>query len=405
MSLLYKPLESIAAADLQALIDNQVGESLYIEYKTEVFDKRDDKKRIQFLGSVSAFANAAGGDILIGVKAESGLPIELPGLDPGEVDSEVLRVRQVIGTSIEPRLLLNFHVVPLPTGRNVLIIRVPRSWTAPHGIEHNGHFQFFQRHAAGRTPMTLSELRNAFTFSGSIIEQTRKFRDERLTVITAAEGPWGYLDKPLAVLHILPFAGIAGAINIDFSSRTTFRKLSPLDAEQDGYIRQADLRFNFDGVVMRQGIDWHTQLFRNGSVEYATTLPFEQTVSPYFLDAWLYQIDLLKVSARFSALQLSLDVSPPIMLLFSILNAANFHLRTAEGHSQIQIGALSKHQIDRDRIFLPEVVLNDFLTDPRAALKPVFDCLWNAAGQQQCGFYTKGEWNIDPSWLDPPNAY
>ncbi len=253
--------------------------------------------------------------------------------------------------------------------------------------------------------MTLSELRNAFTFSGSIIEQTRKFRDERLTVITAAEGPWGYLDKPLAVLHILPFAGIAGAINIDFSSRTTFRKLSPLDAEQDGYIRQADLRFNFDGVVMRQGIDWHTQLFRNGSVEYATTLPFEQTVSPYFLDAWLYQIDLLKVSARFSALQLSLDVSPPIMLLFSILNAANFHLRTAEGHSQIQIGALSKHQIDRDRIFLPEVVLNDFLTDPRAALKPVFDCLWNAAGQQQCGFYTKGEWNIDPSWLDPPNAY
>lgn len=44
MSLLYKPLESIRAADLQALIDNQVGESLYIEYKTEVFDKRVTKR-------------------------------------------------------------------------------------------------------------------------------------------------------------------------------------------------------------------------------------------------------------------------------------------------------------------------------------------------------------------------
>jgi hypothetical protein len=356
MSLLYKPLELIAADDLQALIDNQVGESLYIEYKTEAFDKRDEKKRIQFLGSVSAFANTAGGDILIGVKADSGLPIELAGLDPTEVDSEILRIRQVIGTSVEPHLLLHFHVVPLPTGRNVLIIRIPRSWTAPHGIEHRGHFQFFQRHAAGRSPMTLSELRNAFTFSGSIIEQTRTFRDERLAAIMAADGPWGYLSKPLAVLHMVPFAGIAGAVSIDFSNRTVFRKLSPLDAEQDGCIRQGDLRFNLDGVVMRQGIDWHAQLFRNGSVEYATTLPFEQTVSPYFLDAWDYQIGLLKVLPRFSALQLDFGVSPPIMLLCSILNAANFHLRTAEGLSAIRVGALSKYQIDRDRIFLPEVV-------------------------------------------------
>jgi hypothetical protein len=51
------------------------------------------------------------------------------------------------------------------------------------------------------------------------------------------------------------------------------------------------------------------------------------------------------------------------------------------------------------------VVFNDSLADPRAELKPVFDCLWNAAGQQRCEFYTDGRWNIDPSWLDPPNAY
>ena len=99
MSLLYKPLESIAAADLRALIDNEVGERLYIEYKTEVFDKRDDKKRVQFLGSVSAFANAAGGDILIGVKADNGLPIELPGLDPSKVDPH-FRFEQLLDNSL-----------------------------------------------------------------------------------------------------------------------------------------------------------------------------------------------------------------------------------------------------------------------------------------------------------------
>src|SRR5260370_22426234 len=93
MSLLYKPLEDITAAAVQGLIDNQVGESLYIEYKTEVFDKRDDKKRLQFLGSISALANAAGGDLLVGVKANNGLPVDMPGLDPADIDSEVLRIR------------------------------------------------------------------------------------------------------------------------------------------------------------------------------------------------------------------------------------------------------------------------------------------------------------------------
>ena len=74
--------------------------------------------------------------------------------------------------------------------------------------------------------MTLSELRTAFTFSGSIVEQIRKFRGERLATISAAEGPWGYVGKPLAVLHIVPFAGAADTINLDFSNSPSFLKLS-----------------------------------------------------------------------------------------------------------------------------------------------------------------------------------
>jgi hypothetical protein len=67
---------------------------------------------------------------------------------------------------------------------------------------------------------------------------------------------------------------------------------------------------------------------------------------------------------------------------------------------------VTDHQIDRDQIFLPELVLNDFGIDYTAALKPVFDCLWNAAGEKQCAFYGfNREWKIDPSWLDPPTAH
>ena len=37
-------------------------------------------------------------------------------------------------------------------------------------------------------------------------------------------------------------------------------------------------------------------------------------------------------------------------------------------------------------------MFNDFNADPIATLKPVFDCLRNAAGQERCEFY-KDEWN------------
>jgi len=95
VSLLYKPLDSIIAADLQGLIDNKVSESLYIEYKLEVFDKRDDK-RLQFLGSVSGFSNAFGGDLLVGVRAVKGIPEELVGLEQADADTEMLRIQQAL---------------------------------------------------------------------------------------------------------------------------------------------------------------------------------------------------------------------------------------------------------------------------------------------------------------------
>ncbi len=175
MSLLYKPLDSITAADLQGLIDNQVPESLYIEYKLEVFDKPEEKKRLQFLGSISGFSNGVGGDLLIGVRAVDGIPVELVGLEQTEADGETLRIQQVVGTSIEPQVRMTIRPILLSNARTVLIIRLPQSWTAPHGIKKDGHYQFYRRNSAGRSPMTIPELRNAFSLASTIAEHTRRF--------------------------------------------------------------------------------------------------------------------------------------------------------------------------------------------------------------------------------------
>jgi hypothetical protein len=338
----------------------------------------------------------------VGVKAVNGLPVDLTGLDPADVDAETLRIRQVVGSGIEPSLTLHFQPVSLQTKRVILIIRVPRSWVAPHGIEHNKHFLFFQRHTAGRLPMTLSQLRTTFTSSGTIVERTRKFRDDRIAWITAPSSPWPYLSNPVAVLHIVPFAGMAEMVNIDLANATAFRKLSGFPAQRDGFYNEGDLRHNLDGVVMWHTPQWHTQLFRNGSIEYATTEFFEQQTNPQHIDAWFYQINLLTVIRRFFSLQRDFHVPPPVIVMLTLLNVANFKLRTSEGHT-IHGNAMSKHQIDRDHLFLPDVVFNDYDADPIAMLKPSFDCLWNAAGEQQCKFYRmNGEWKIEPDWLGMP---
>jgi schlafen family protein len=399
VSLLYKPLESVTGADLQGLVDNQVAEGPQLEYKEEVFDKRDPKKRAQFLGSIAGFANASGGDLLVGVSAPDGLPRELTGLDPTVVDGEILRITQLVATGVDPQLSLYFHRVPVQSGREVLLIRVPQSWTAPHGIEHDGHFHFFRRNAAGRSPMTLSELRTAFTLAGTIAERTRQFRADRLTTLMAPEGPWGYFEKATAVLHVVPFGSVMETVNIDFSKRGEFHLLSPLP-KVNGFVQPGSYRYNLDGLSMRSPLDlsWHTQLFRSGALEYATREFFDETCNPRFLHAWFFQVGIVNVLQRFLTLLRGLGVQPPITIMLTFQNVANLHLRIGEGQLD---GRVSDYQIDRSQLILPDAVVTDFNVDLRVVLRPIFDSLWNAAGLDSCLFYKAGgEWPLDPSWLD-----
>jgi hypothetical protein len=59
--------------------------------------------------------------------------------------------------------------------------------------------------------------------------------------------------------------------------------------------------------------------------------------------------------------------------MLTILNIANFQLRISEGNPMFV--TLSRHRIDRDQLFLPDVVFNDFDADPIAMLRPSFDSL------------------------------
>jgi predicted HTH transcriptional regulator len=74
-----KPLGDIDSEDLQRLQVNGVAESRSLEYK-QALPGGTDLERKEFLGDVSSFANATGGDLLYGVTEarEDGKPTGIP---------------------------------------------------------------------------------------------------------------------------------------------------------------------------------------------------------------------------------------------------------------------------------------------------------------------------------------
>jgi predicted HTH transcriptional regulator len=107
---------------------NQTPEGLGLEYKSELYDSSDRGKN-EFLKDVSSFANVATGDIIIGMTEDDGLPTGLPGV-AADLDSEILRLTNLLRDRIEPRILgVGMRRIPLSNGLHALLINWARSPT------------------------------------------------------------------------------------------------------------------------------------------------------------------------------------------------------------------------------------------------------------------------------------
>jgi len=73
MALLHIPLADIDERQLKRLIDAKASESRDIEYKRDPYGNADGD-HAEWLADVSSFANTAGGDLIIGIEANKGVP-------------------------------------------------------------------------------------------------------------------------------------------------------------------------------------------------------------------------------------------------------------------------------------------------------------------------------------------
>ena len=153
-----RPIKDIDRDTLRTLIADAVPEGKTIEYKVDMPGKAKRSGREPLLATVSSFANTAGGDLLMGVEAERGIPVRLPGIEIDDLDQERLRLEHTLLNGLAPRLpAVEILAVETARSRYVLVIRVPESWIGPHRVGRTS--KFYGRNSAGRYELDVGELR------------------------------------------------------------------------------------------------------------------------------------------------------------------------------------------------------------------------------------------------------
>jgi Putative DNA-binding domain len=386
-----KPLQQITRIDLQALIDT-VREGKTVEFKRAMPAKTNEEV-VKFLRAVSSLANTAGGDLLIGIEAKQGVAKAISGISGDALDDMKLRLSQILASQLEPRLpRVEFQSVECGGDRHVLIIRVQRSWLAPHRIKNDN--TFYGRNSAGNYPLDVGELRTAFTLSDSVADRIRRFRADRLIKIVAGETPLPMRSTPAMVIHVVPFSTFAEGRSLDIVQSIASGHVMPLPPGRIGYPN--DYRTNLEGLLMfpsatDEAAHGYSQVFRTGAVEGVDTLPLDETRgSPYLLGP-IFENDIVATLRNWLLFLSDIDLPPPHFIFLSFCGMRGCHLRTGTvtGPGYKIVGPLQD-----DTIALPEVMIDADPADVPAAMRLTFNTIWNAFG-----FAKSDKYNAQGAWI------
>ena len=381
--MINKTLDLIGKDDVAALVADEIGENRTLDYKEQLPGNTDADKS-EFLEDVSSFANAAGGDILFGVreKRDNGKPTGIPeaalGLRGLNADAEVLRLENIIRDGIAPRIqVAKFKVIPgFPDG-SALLLRIEKSWSPPHMITFKRRSPFYSRNNAGKYPLDVGEIRSAFALSESLPSRLRRFRDERLSKIIADETPIPLNQIAKIVLHLLPIAALDPMTRIEMSGfEQKLGNRRPLGA--NGW----DFRYNFDGFLTFAMIGKtgkcgsYLQFFRNGAIEAVEARMLTDRGGKKIIPTTGFEVELVRGLQTYLNALKELDFTPPIFVMITLVNVRDFVL----GVDTFRFVIAEEHQIDRDLLPLPDIMVEDYAAEIPRLIRPAFDAVWQAGG-------------------------
>lgn len=386
-----KRFEDIEFSDIEALFNNKVPEGKTLEYKREISSNE------KLLAGVSALANATGGDFIIGIEADKGIPTKLLGLKISDPDAEKARLTQIIQSSVEPRLpSLNIEIYQSPTGEDFILIRTKQSWIAPHRVKAND--KFYGRNSVGKYPMDVSELRTAFMLTEQLSERIKNFRQERVQRIqTNEETPVSLIDGGKVILHLLPLASFTTLTEFDVMK---LRREAQFESTSNSH----ESKINLEGIVIAPYFEkittLYTQVFRNGCIERVICLNSLEGLREDDKDFSSRNDEehIIKSLSDYIGFYSKLGIDLPIYLFLTLINVKDykFHIDTdfrIIHEVRRKIIGDNKITFDRNNLVFPEIIINDYKQLPEEILRPTLNLVWNSVGLTRDFNYDEdGKW-------------
>ena len=244
--------------------------------------------------AVTAFANAAGGLLVIGVKTDSaGKIIHTDGFPSTDsVDQIELRWRNILGERVEPALPhVEMRVLPAgaPT-RYFGIIRLRgASPLAPHWVRNFGYHTkkkekrkagdfspcFFARRGNQSRPMDIHDVRAAFGASRDATDILNELRDQRVDLYMRKRSPLQE-NYPAALCLMVPPRSLTEFLHADMekSLKETGPDVWPSDFDGLPGVEQPDYMWSSDGLAFicdapRCAVQKvYVQHFHSGAIEF-----------------------------------------------------------------------------------------------------------------------------------------
>lgn len=392
MTLHYQDVHTLAATDIQRLVDDPVPEGRDIDYK-ELLPKDTEDGRREFRFDVSSFANAGGGIILYGIQEKrgadgpTGIPEKIVPLTVNP-DSETLRLEHILRTQIDPRIpVVQVRFIEVENG-HVGVVRIQKSWLGLHLVKHNDSYRFYSRTSKGKYILDATEIRTGFVAAQEGYERLKRFRYDRLAKIVANEGPVPLEDGPKAVVHVLPLSTIDPTIEFDLSPVQEGLAFPPQLGGSRGWSNQ----HNFDGFVKSVRLAQETssnyvQFFRNGTAEEVMGR-LHGHEGKTLGSVWVEGACIRSLTNSMAALK-RLGVMPPFLVCLALMGIQGYTWKI----DWFTWGRETTQQFRESDLILPEILVPTTDQNSHTTLRPLFDRIWNAAGHLKSPYFDEaGNW-------------
>jgi len=376
-------LDELAEVDLRALVTAAAREGTGLEFKREMYQRRDPERTREMLRDVASMANADGGVLIIGME-EDGQGTAQQLIPVPDAEAEANRLVQLCLAHIAERIPgLRALRTPIQGG-DVIVVRIPRSYRRPHMITFEGMTDFWIRHDRQKSRMSVAEVRTAVTGTEDVEMKVQRYAESRMTSGQSRGAAFIVAASPMLIED--------GRISIEDERLRALLRRPPTFRPRVGVsLSDEDCKIHptLRGLAAVVAGIQELEVFRNGHVEF---LLFRHDMiskrqagtSGNILHGWAVAEYIRNFAHLIVALRGIGGIVDPYLIAVAIFNCRGVSMAEA-GVDMWGRGRIGQWTEDDHIVLDPILMPADEPADSGA--QRVANRLWNAFHFQRCPFF------------------